>query len=261
MVMIPMECPKCGRRGSVPSNRLNTPFNCKSCNAPFYLNMKGDAVLGEPMVVADKSARGKRAATKEKTELDLSAIKDLFSGWRDMSSGDRIRKLSAVGVCLALIAGLYHYFTMDRTDPLVERGEYVAKAFADNDEVRVRAAAAVGTEEDAAIWLEKTRTMIGMKGRSGDFTVSTGIMSGSKKEGGAELLATYVPLNPSAVQAPAADTKGGSSAESQAQRSQMLTVNIFFMVNPAGQWRLDGARSLSSTTTQQKAQSKLGRPR
>jgi hypothetical protein len=246
MVMIPMECPKCGRRGSVPSNRINTPFNCKSCNAPFYLTTAGDAVSGEPPVAKDPRDR-KSTATKAKREVDFSAFTDLFSSWQDMPSGDRVRKLAIVAVFLGFIAILYHYMTMNRTDPLVERGAYVARAFADNDANRIRAVASSGTEEDAAIWLEKTREMLGMKGNARDFHISSAIYSGGKSEGGAILLATYTPLNAGAVQ-----PKAASKNDPPSSGSQMLAVNMFFVPDSQGGWKLDGRGSLSSATSQLK---------
>jgi len=254
MVMIPMECPKCGRRGSVPSTRLNTPFNCKNCNAPFYLNTAGEAISGEPPVPREAREKRTATATKAKRESEFGFNFDLFSGLRDMPSGDRTKKLGMIAGFLAFIAALYYFITMPRTDPLLERGNYVAKAFADNDEVRIRAVAAKDTEEDAAIWLDKARSMLGMKGRARDFSVTTDVMSGGPREGGALLMATYNPLSPSAVQNPSADKKGSAS---DASGLQMLTVNMFFIPDDQGQWRLDGRQSLSSADAQMKAQKKM----
>jgi hypothetical protein len=247
MVMIPMECPKCGRRGSVPSTRLNSPFNCKSCNAPFYLNTAGDAVLGDPPQAMD--AHGKKVVTATKARAKAGSgvrLSDLMGGISDMPSGERTKKLSMIAVTLAFIAAIYYFVTLPRTDPLMERGMYVTKAFLDNDEVRIRAVASKDTEEDAALWLDKGRAMNGMKGNSNDFTYDAGIMSGGIKQGGAELLATMSPRTSSAVKAP---EKG--AAEST---NQMLTVNMFFIPDQEGQWRLDGRQSLSSVTTQMKMQ-------
>ncbi|HEV3121918.1 MAG TPA: hypothetical protein VGY53_08455, partial [Isosphaeraceae bacterium] len=157
----------------------------------------------------------------------------------------RTKKLSAIAVFLAFIAGVYYFVTLPRTDPLLERGMYVTKAFLDNDEVRIRAVASKDTEEDAALWLEKGRAMNGMKGNANDFTYDTGIMSGGIKQGGAELMATLSPRTASAVAAPEKGAPAGPAY-------QMLTVNMFFIPDQQGQWRLDGRQSLSSVTTQMK---------
>ena len=63
MAMIPTECPKCGRWGQVPSNRLYVKLNCKKCQAPFYLNSDGLTVTGEPP--ADKSAQSRDEPKKK----------------------------------------------------------------------------------------------------------------------------------------------------------------------------------------------------
>jgi hypothetical protein len=248
MVMIPMECPKCGRRGSVPSTRLNSPFNCKSCNAPFYLNTAGDAVSGEPPQAVDPRGRKGATATQAKAKKGESGVSlgDMLSGIGDMSSAERTKKLGMVAVLLAFIAAMYYFVTMPRTDPLLERGAYLTKAFLDNDEVRVRGVATPDTEEDAALWLEKGRAMNGMKGSSSDFTYDTGIMSGGLKQGGAELMATLTARGPAAVVS--ADKAPGGPA------FQMLTVTMFFIPDQQGQWRLDGRQSLSALTSQMKAQ-------
>src|SRR5436305_2036190 len=56
--MIPMSCPNCGRRGSVPPDRLNTRMHCKKCDAVFHMDSSGKIMLGEP------GARGKQGKKK-----------------------------------------------------------------------------------------------------------------------------------------------------------------------------------------------------
>ena len=46
--MIPIECPKCGREGHVPPDRLNAKLTCRGCQAVFHLDNTGRMVMGPP---------------------------------------------------------------------------------------------------------------------------------------------------------------------------------------------------------------------
>jgi hypothetical protein len=46
--MIPMACPSCGRRGSVPQDKINSRLHCKKCDAIFHMDVEGHVVMGEP---------------------------------------------------------------------------------------------------------------------------------------------------------------------------------------------------------------------
>ena len=46
--MIPMACPSCGRRGSIPHDKVNSRLHCKKCNAIFHMDAAGHVVMGEP---------------------------------------------------------------------------------------------------------------------------------------------------------------------------------------------------------------------
>src|SRR4051794_30623200 len=54
--MIPIECPRCGRRGEVSPDRLNSRLNCTACDAVIQLDRAGRLALVDPV-----EARGTRA--------------------------------------------------------------------------------------------------------------------------------------------------------------------------------------------------------
>jgi hypothetical protein len=247
MVMIPMECPKCGRRGSVPSNRLNVGLNCKSCNAPFYLNAAGEARLGEPNLAKGESRRDQK--TEKQGERESRFDVDFFASFKDMSSGDRIRKLAILAGLIVIVSSAYLYATMPTTDPLLERGKYVAKAFLDKAADRLRAVAYKDTGEDAVLWMEKGRARLGIKGTSSDFLLSVEVFTGGISEGGALVYASLVPLSPDAVGPPVEDVaKKGKKDEQTAPISASLLVPMNLVLGAERQWQLDGRQSLSTIT-------------
>src|SRR4051794_22207543 len=68
--MIDLECPFCGRVGSVPREKANTKLVCKKCHMIFHMSPTGRALPGEPPVprpVEHPHAHAPaRAATAEK---------------------------------------------------------------------------------------------------------------------------------------------------------------------------------------------------
>jgi hypothetical protein len=254
MVMIPMECPKCGRRGSVPSNRLMVGLSCKSCNAPFYMNTAGEAVLGEPpMTKEERRAREKAEKKRDKDRKQKTESAgfnfDFFGSYKEMDSSERTKKLSVIAGCLVVVFGLMVWLSRPTPDPLNERGKYVVRAFLDKDENKLRQVSARNTGEDSVLWAQKMRGRLGIKGNSGDFKYTVDIMSGSQKEGGATVMALIEPINPSAVGPPEIeDTKKGGAAKKKNEPptpvSPFLNLQMAFVRGPEGQWLLDGNMSL-----------------
>jgi hypothetical protein len=46
--MLPIHCPNCGRRGSIPNDRYRGRLHCAKCDAVFHLDRAGHLMLGEP---------------------------------------------------------------------------------------------------------------------------------------------------------------------------------------------------------------------
>ena len=92
--MIPIECPKCGRGGSVPPDRLNARLVCKACHTVFHLDNTGRMVLGEPESFDMKSSAGKSRANEVSGLADF----DLAQTWNDIPKAVRF------GVPAALLA-------------------------------------------------------------------------------------------------------------------------------------------------------------
>lgn len=255
MVMIPMECPKCGRRGSVPSNRLNTQFNCKNCQAPFYLNSSGDVLAGEPPVPRGEGQRGTAVKEKGKKARELNVDLNLAERWNEMSAPEK-KRLILTGSGVALIClGLLYYLNSGSSDPLTERAIYVAKAYADNDLSRIQSLAVEGTSDQLARWFNQSRPQSGIKEGSSKYSISAGILDGSAKSGSAHLSVTFNPLfitnditADSKVDPRAAAFQGKSTEPADSGALPMLSLR--FQTDSRGNWRLDGRTMLDDLQTQ-----------
>jgi hypothetical protein len=75
--MIPIECPKCGRGGSVPPDRLNARLVCKACHTVFHLDNTGRMVLGDPESLDMKSTKSRKQESKIE-DFDLAQT------WKDI---------------------------------------------------------------------------------------------------------------------------------------------------------------------------------
>ena len=93
--MIDLECPHCGRVGSVPRDKTNVRLLCKKCHMPFHLGPAGRAIPGDPPVAREKDhghshAQAHPAAS---TRVDTGAS----------SSPRSVRELGLIGVLAALL--------------------------------------------------------------------------------------------------------------------------------------------------------------
>src|SRR5262245_33260266 len=128
MAQIPMECPKCKRWGSVPSNKINTTLRCRKCLSAFYLNSAGIAILGEAPLSQEEVDAQKKAAKKKKkdVEVDFNFLED----WKETFNQYRSRVLGFIALVAVVAAGASYYMNAARSDPIKERAVYVARLFA-----------------------------------------------------------------------------------------------------------------------------------
>ncbi len=96
--MIPIECPKCGRGGSVPPDRLNARLVCKACHSVFHLDNTGRMVMGEPQSFDMKSSKSRADEVSSLAEFDFAQT------WNDIPKGV---KFGVPAILLALFGYLY----------------------------------------------------------------------------------------------------------------------------------------------------------
>ncbi|HEV3121638.1 MAG TPA: hypothetical protein VGY53_07035 [Isosphaeraceae bacterium] len=211
------------------------------------MNTAGEPVLGEPLVSKDEGRREQKYDKKGERESRFDV--DFLASFKDMSRGERIRKLAIGAGLVIIICAIYLFATMPTTDPLLERGKFIAKAFLDKADDRIRAVAQGDTGEDAVLWMQKGRAQLGIKGSSGDFMLNVEILEGGKSQGGAVLMANVEPRSPDAVGPPeASTTKKGQKAQPAGPVGGLLMFPMNLVIGPERQWLLDGRQSLSRIT-------------
>jgi hypothetical protein len=252
MAQIPMECPRCKRWGSVPSNKINTPLTCKKCGAGFYLNPQGLAILGLPPGSRPDPAEAK----KKKPEFgDVDFKVDVGALWRDLDPAQRQRFLGLAAAIVLIVGAGYLYASMPTTDYLTESALDVARAVADDNESRISSLAAEGTSEDATLWIKSVRARYGIRGSSDDFKMSASLMAGGGTSDKAQVLATLATNTPGVLGPPKSEAKSKgatSSADAVQVDTDMVPLNLYFLMDRRGHWRLDGSDTLKSFASQRK---------
>ncbi|MBX6314176.1 MAG: hypothetical protein IRY99_14860 [Isosphaeraceae bacterium] len=220
--MMPMVCPSCGRKGRVPKDKFRTRLHCKKCNAVFYLEPGGRAVLGEP---PDPRAeqRAKEAARPE--EFDLI-------GWvagKVMRAPRPVRIVGGTALAVVLLAAVVQWLGLLRPggDQLERLSEAAARAFLAGDKERIKAIAVPDTVDAAVDWIDKARPALMKNGAtaSGDAFVTATVLS--REKGRAQVQATV-------MQPPASP----------------FALELFWVTDDNGQWRLDGAATFGASQAQ-----------
>src|SRR5579883_3172186 len=124
--MVELDCPKCGRGGSIPKKQINTRFVCKKCNAVFYMNPSGRTILGEPP--RDPSAPAPTRPGREELPmegLDLDRIRE---------SINKLKLVPTLAVLFVLGLGyLAIAYAFGPPESLADRSMYAAMAVAEGD--------------------------------------------------------------------------------------------------------------------------------
>jgi hypothetical protein len=147
--MIPMACPACGRKGTIPPDKLNARMHCKKCDAVFHMNSNGRVILGEPPHAGDKSDRKAGRARQTSGNVDLSLAGTLKA----------IPTPVKVGAVVVAVAALI-FFTVDFSGDNSPKpvATNVAQGIVNGDKSRVTSLAMDKTEGSAGEWFEKVRS-------------------------------------------------------------------------------------------------------
>ncbi len=140
--MIPIECPKCGRGGSVPPDRLNARLVCKACHTVFHLDNTGRMVLGDPQSFDMKSTTKAHANRSARPDFNLKqTLEDI----------PKPVKFGVPAVLLAVFG--YLYLGPGPASPsYLESAESLVKAAANNDKSKVVSYSTPDSAEAAGQW-------------------------------------------------------------------------------------------------------------
>jgi hypothetical protein len=168
--MIPIECPKCGRGGSVPPDRLNARLVCKACHSVFHLDNTGRMVMGEPQSFDMKSTKS-RADTPSAKAVDF----DLSQTWQD------IPKPVKYGVP-AVLLGVILYLNFGgggSTADYESRAEAIIRSVISNDRSRVVSLSTSDSAEAAGKWFDLVHGAVEKGQIDNSVAVNPTLLSGS----------------------------------------------------------------------------------
>lgn len=208
--MIPIECPRCGRTGKVPPDRLNARLICKGCQAAFHMDPGGRMVLGDP-------GAGRAAARPTRSAPAIEF--DLAETWRGMPRPARV----GVPSLLILVAGWMWFPGLSSTPAFKRPAEAIGHALLEGDRAAVVALATPDSAGAAEKWYDLMREPMAEKGAG---TVRPDSALASVVDGDPEQAPEFT-----AAVALTTDT--------------VLTVLNLPMVKSGGEWRFDAARSLA----------------
>jgi hypothetical protein len=220
--MIPMSCPSCGRRGTVPPDRLNTRMHCKKCDAVFYMDSGGRITLGEPPA----TKKGRKGSEPEDPFDVFGKLGKLPKGiWYTLG----VLIVGYIGYNLVgwIWSGLAGGGLPDNVETL---SKYVGEAFADGRIKDLRGVAVPGTEDNVEKWFKDNRKYFGDFGKQGpgnDVVVNVDIET--QAQDSANVKAMLLPPQEN-------DEKGNPQPS--------LTLKLPW-IKADGHWRLDGTQALT----------------
>ncbi len=155
--MASIVCPHCGRRGSVPTGKVNVRLHCPACHAGFHIAPGGRAIAGDPPppVTSEHHAADKHVSSK--VELIDHVLMD------------RMRMLVPLLKILALLVviglGMLSWPVASRLwTPLPAtlelRALMVGNAFVADDVATIKSLCMPGTAPDAGHWVQQLRPVL-----------------------------------------------------------------------------------------------------
>lgn len=189
--MIPIECPKCGRGGSVPPDRLNARLVCKACHSVFHLDNTGRMVMGEPESFDMKSNKSRASEVSSVADFDFAQT------WNDIP---KPVKFGLPAVLLALMG--YMYLDFGSSSPgYLNTAESLVKAVTANDKSRAVSYATSDSGEAAGQWFDLLHAEIEKGQIPADAPVNPALFAGDAEKD-EDLTLLVVLNNPSGTGAP-----------------------------------------------------------
>ena len=171
--MIPIECPKCGRGGSVPPDRLNARLVCKACHTVFHLDNTGRMVLGEPESFDMKSSG------KAREEVSSLADFDLAQTWNDIPAPV---KYGVPVVILALVIWVNSGSFMGSSTAYAAAAQSIVGALTSNNRAKAISLSTTDSADAAGQWFDLIRPEVEKSQIGNDVTVNPQIFSGNPEK-------------------------------------------------------------------------------
>ena len=209
--MIPIECPRCGKTGHVPPDRLGARLLCNRCHSTFHMDNGGRMVLGEP--------GGSGIKKSAKSHPTLPAVEfNLAQTWQEVPKPAKF----GVPTAFVLLTGWMLFPSMSSTLAYQDQAEVVARALLNGNRSKVVGLATPSTAEAAGKWYDLMHAPIAEKGAGSAVgePVRASLMSGNPERDSSLGLGVVIMTD---------------------------TVSTNFnlkMVNDGGRWKFDAATAL-----------------
>jgi hypothetical protein len=214
MRMIPIECPKCGREGNVPPDRLNAKLTCRGCQAVFHLDNTGRMVMGAP---------GDPEKDKSRPHVQYNKPGEAFDA---AEAWAKIPIAAKVGVPVVLLALLAWQFMPGGGAGYQNASEAIVRGLLSNDRPRVVSYGTSATSEAAGKWFDAMHPIVEQQGVPRDVVLDPQILRGvPEKDASVVMMVVLTGSSPSA---------------------NPLMLNLT-LVRSGSSWRLDGEKTLSDS--------------
>jgi hypothetical protein len=173
--MIPIECPKCGRGGSVPPDRLNARLVCKACHTVFHLDNTGRMVMGEPESFDMKTTKSRA------DEVGGIADFDLAQTWNDIPMPI---KYGVPGVLVVVFGWLYllPMISGASSPDYIGRAESVIRSLTSNDRSKAVSLSTLDSAEAAGRWFDMVHSEIERLQITSDVPVNPALFSANPEK-------------------------------------------------------------------------------
>ncbi len=241
--MIDLECPNCGRRGSVPENKVSTRLVCKKCHIVFHMTPTGRPMIGEPPAPVTEKPRKTvddptRAAVQELKETEW--IENLFVL-------NRRKVFYLVTVVAILGAGLLAKLSTGGNDNLTRKAEKMASALLAKDPTGLKGLATGEGAPTLKTWFdaltEQLETLNPASAKR-DLRARVLVLDENHAKQHGEVLILLVPETGAKGEYSVVDRAGSSAEAGETVLGQFTT----YWILDNGLWKIDATRTASNSS-------------
>jgi len=238
--MIDLECPNCGRTGSVPNDKSNTRLVCKKCHIVFHVSPTGRSIMGEPPPAGKEKDKDKVKTHAYGHAVSVADLKQ--ADWAEgFFQGSLQRVKGMVAVLVVGLLGLgYMMFAGGTPDPLTLRAQQTADALVGGNESTVQGFSLSRTYDDTGKWYKLIASLLNdLKKASMDRKTQASVFiveeDHASKRGAAMIM--FTPESGAAPGKTTAKEAGHASAD------QAIKEVMTYWVLERGYWRIDGSKT------------------
>lgn len=232
--MIELACPKCGRGGSIPNQKINSRLVCKKCFVVFHMNTAGRTILGEPNIEAPRAeAQNSTLSSRLPSADDFANLKDSLTSFTPKQLGIGAGALAVLGIAWMIFS--------QAPESLSDCTTATAIRFAADDLGYLKEIATKDTVDDIVRWFDTVHpklVKIRSQWKSKEAEVRVMVIDENRKQRSGEAEAFVYPVGSSGSSNALASNGGTSSSP-----VEPLELKLHWTLDKSGRWRLNGLRT------------------